>query len=602
MSAVRVGRIGGKLDPVMLDGHESSAPQSLDEIRNQVSFRRWRIYESVRRILADIELRIVWEKLYDVDAEIDELLSWGLFLEDASQAVAARLRRVFDDDEPPESSAEQRPEELKDHLGWGSRQIEGSVRQSVAVLSREMVSLLTGGRRNLSDDGAFEKKRTLAMPIAEVAGKLRSDLRKLTAFLISDGLWDPDDVEMVLFPEKRAELERGRELKERLVEAMEGFQGSDERLPVSQVLRLWRSGQALGQAALAEIDLLIQGLLAMLDREARKALYVDSYYRLSDWIRHLEHCSEGLKEHLGNEEVEDELIKRIAAILDAEILAEILGEESLKEIESKGGLGELFQVVTRSELRKLDLKRFEENRILELKAAFEAGESDAPVSLAFDDEALLRLAAGNIRGKKMVDRLRLKGALPASMADLEQVQALVLAAEDGLKTYLTLLYGQIQNRDLHMIEARERDVPLAEKRLAVAELQYRLSHLDASESYYAFESVRYRFTQNQPIPTEEWVGLLRFLEHLRRVIAPRLERLATFVEVGGVPSDGAHRMATACDHLAEFEEPPDEKRTAIVNGWLETLANLLLELRDVTIIMAPPQTEAEIEDFLNMMG
>ena len=193
---------------------EPSAPASLNAIRAQVSFKRWRLYEIVRQILAEIEIRIDWEKLYDVEAGLEDLVAWGLFLEDALAAMTPRLRGAFADKEPAGARVEPRAEELEDHLWWGARQIEGSLRQSLSVLSREIVGLLTGGARNLSDDDAFDKKRDLAMPIAEVAGKMRSDLRKFTAFLVADGFWDPDDVELLLFPEKREELTRGRDLKQ----------------------------------------------------------------------------------------------------------------------------------------------------------------------------------------------------------------------------------------------------------------------------------------------------------------------------------------------------------------------------------------------------
>lgn len=585
-------------------GRPGAVPQSLEEVRGEVSSRRWQVYEAAARILAELDSRIDWERLYDLDLGLDELVGWGLYLEEALPAVSRRLRTVMttpaDVEAPDEASAGVEDANLEDHVYWGTRQLENSVHQAMSVLSREMVGRITGGQEQGDD---VDGRRALAMPIAEVAGKLRNDLRKLTAFLVAGERWSPDEIELLLFPGKREELARGRSLKARLVETMEGFQGSEDRLPIGEVIELWRSGRALGQAALAEVDSLIRGLLSMLEPDKRRALYADSYYRLVDWSRHLERCSQGLKDHLGDEDVEDALTKEIAAILDTDLLAEILGGELIRHLEVPRDLGELLTPIDHRRLADLELKRPQRQRVLALKEWLKAAAGDDdPVELTAEDEALLRKAAGKILGQRQVEQLRLRGPLPESMARLEPLHPLVLAAQDGLKTYLTLLYGQIQNRDLHLLVEDRREVPLAEKRLAVSELDYRLSRLSHSESYFAFEAVRHRLAGGQAVPAEEWTGLLRFLDHLRQVIAPRLERIATFEEIAGIPGDGAARMVAACEALAAVEEPPVEAQHAEVAERVAVLSDLLEELGEVRVAIAAPQTVDEIEDFLDMMG
>ena len=579
-------------------GRPGAVPQSLEEIRGEVSARRWRLYETAALIVAELDARIDWPRLYDLDLGQDELVGWGLHLEETLPEVSRRLRAVIA--EEASGRAETGPVELEDQLHWGSRQLESGVRQAMSVLSREMVSRITGAREGPDD---VDARRALAIPIAEVAGKLRNDLRKLTAFLVAGERWSPDEIELLLFPDKRQELEKSRSLKARLVETMEGFQGSDERLPIGEVIDLWRSGRALGQAALAEVDSLIRGLLSMLEPDNRRALYVDSYYRLVDWSRHLARCSEGLKERLGDEAVEDLLTKEIAAILDTDLLAEILGGELVRHLELPRDLGELLAPIDRQRLADLELRRPQRQRVLALKDWLRAaGTDDELVELAADDEELLRKVAGKILGRRQVDRMRTRGALPESMARLEPLHPLVRAAQDGLKTYLTLLYGQIQNRDLHLLAEDRREVPLAEKRLAVSELDYRLSRLAHSENYFAFEAVRHRLGGRQEVPAQEWQGLRRFLDHLRQVIAPRLVRIASFEEIAGIPSDGAARMVAACEALASLEEPPVEDQQAEAEERVEALAGLIDELGDVRVAMAAPQTVDEIEDFLDMMG
>lgn len=576
---------------------DSGLPQSLEELRHEISPRRWRLYEAVVQALAELESRIAWESLYELDVGLDELVGWGLYLEEALPSIGRRLREMAAGAEAAGARPDPDPATFEDHLHWGIRQIEGGLQQAMSVLSREMVSRITG----TPDRGDVADKRALATPIAEVAGKLRSDLRKLTAYLMAGERWSPDAIELLLFPGKREELEKGRALKARLVETMEGFQGSDDRLPIAQVIQLWRDGRALGQAALAEIDLLIRGLLSMLERDNRRALYVDSFYRLGDWSAHLARCSEGLRERLGDEEVEDVLTKEIAAILDTEILAEILGGEALRSVELPRDLDELLAPITPRQVADLELSQPRRARVLALKEALVAA-GDEEVDLTAEDEELLRKVAGRILGRRLVDQLRVRGPLPASMAHLASLHPLVLAAQDGLRTYLTLLYGQIQNRDLHLLAEDRREVPLAEKRLAVSELDYRLSRLDHSESYFAFEAVRHRVRGRQAVPAEEWAGLLRFLDHLRQVIAPRLARIASFDEIAGIPGDAAARMEAACEALAAYEEPPGDELYGDVEARVDALAALLEELGEVRVAISAPQTVDEIEDFLNMMG
>ncbi len=578
-------------------------PRNQDEIRARISFKRWRIYESVVEILNEIETRIDWEKLYDADVETDELLAWGLYLEEALPGIPGRLRAACAEAAPAGCRPEGRLEELEDHLHWGVRQVETGLRQSVSVLSREMVELITTGTRDLPAPRLREAWRALAVPIAEIAGKLRSDLRKLTAFLVAGELWDSDEIEVVLFPRKHQELERTRRLRQRLVETMEGFQGSDERLPISDVIRMWRNGQALGQAALAEIDSMIQGLVTMLDGANRMALYVDSYYRLGDWSRHLERCSEGLKQHLGDEAVEDALTKEIAAILDTEILAEILGEESLREVELPRDLEDLLSSLNKRAVGQLDVKKTEQQRLLDLKTTLRGvpGRLGTRV-LTREDEGLLRRAAGRIRGQRLVERLRFHSRLPPPMAHLEHLHPVVIESEDGLKTYLMLLYGQIQNRDLHLLQEDQSEVSVAEKRLAVAELEYRLSRLIAGRDYEAFEVVYQRLAEKDSPSVAEWADLHGFLDQLWQLIAPRIERLTSFTDVEGIPADAFGRLTAACEELRMLEEPPRGDQLAAAVTQLDALIDLLASLRSARVVIAPPETVAEIEDFLNTLG
>ena len=577
-------------------------PQTKEDLRARVSSRRWRVYETISRIIEEIEQIIDWERLYDLRGQLSEFLSWGLFLEECIPAAVPRIRQAVEDCAgADERIAEPRPEELEDDVFWGTKQIEGGMQQALSVLSKEMVSHFTS-RQRLADDAAEKKPKALCISIADTAGKLRSDLRRFAAFIVAGGTWDSDEIEVILFSRKMAELKEGHRLKKHLVETMEGFQGSEQRLPISDVLRLWRNGKVLGTSALVEIDTLLGSLGDVLEPTNRRALYVDSYYRLSEWMSHLSRCTEGLKRHLGDADFEDILTKEIAAVLDVDILAETLGEDTLREMVFPLHLPQAMTLVTKQEIRKLDLDGEQVAQLLAIKEKVEAGlERSEQVILSCDEDEILRSAAQAVQGKRLVDRLRTRTQLPEALQFLEHLHPLVLDSEDGLKTYLMLLYGQIQNRDLHLLKVDQKEVPLAEKRLAVAELEYYLSKLSASEGYRAFEAARSNISARQPVLPQEWQSMRGFLQKLIKELASRLERIASFEEIEGLPADYSTILCAACNGLMEREHPEVEQYEEVEQAMSELVA-ILRGIRDIKIVVAPPQTVSEIEDFLNMMG
>lgn len=577
------------------------SPQSLEEIRATASGKRWRVFEVVEEALAEIEAKVDWERIYDGDAQLEEYVTWGLLVEEAIPAATRRLREIVDEPEVEGAPGESAPEELEDHLFWGTKQIESGMQQTLSVLSRRLVSSLTDEEegRELPEDRERSRRRELCMVIAEAAGKLRSDLRRFAAFVVAGEAFDANAVEVVLFPRKNEELTNSQRLKDRLVETMESFQGSERRLAIADVIRQWRGGEVWGSSALAEIDMLIRSLASMLERDYRKALYVDSYYRLSDWISHLRGCSDGLRQHLGNDLVEDTLTKEIAAVLDSDMLAEILGVEMVFGVDSRD-LPELLRSINKREISKLEISKAEQNRLLELREAVAGGE---PLpELDAQEEKLVRLSAAMIKGRRLVDQLRIRAPLPESYAHLEHLHPLVVGSEEGLRTYLMLLYGQIQNRDLQLLEVDQREVSTAEKRLAVLELEYQLARLSSTQRYQAFEAVRGRIAALEAIDVEEWKGLWGFLELLTRDIAPRLERISTYATVEGIPPGSAERLRQACQEIQALDDIPEAPGYSGLEGHLETLADVLGSLKSIRVVLAPPQTEAEIEDFLNMMG
>jgi hypothetical protein len=592
------------------EGEPVALPATRGGIRNEVSDQRWRLLQTVESVLADVAEHVDWEKIYDGDAPLQDYIAWGLFMEEVVPAATQRIRDVFAEPLGLIDRVEGNPEELEDHLFWGTKQIESGMQQTLSILSRQLVNILTGSAEEtrileLLEERERERRRELCAVLAEAAGKFRSDLRRFAAFVVAGETFDSSQVEVILFPRKTEELEKSQRLKEGLVAIMEGFQGSERRLSIADVLRRWRDGDVFGSAALAEIDALIGSLGSMLETENRKALYVDSYFRLSDWNAHLSGCSKSLRQHLGNDLVEDTLTKEIAAILDTDMLAEILGKETVATAELPGDLPELLRLMTKRQVSKLKLSKGKEDRLQELRAAVVGKGASPPASppdLEEGDEELVLAAAAIIQGRRLVDQLRIRVALPESLTHLEHVHSLVLSSEEGLKTYLMLLYGQIHNRDFHQLKSAQRTVSIAEKRLAVLEMEYQVNRLASTRRYEAFEAVRGRVAKGEAIEPEEWQGLSRFLDHLTRELAPRIGRISTYVEVEGITPDEEQKLLAACNELQAFDETYEPDRYDIMRGHLDILVEVLGSLKDLRMGIAPPETVAEIEEYLNMMG
>ncbi|MCP4659745.1 MAG: hypothetical protein GY856_30450, partial [bacterium] len=165
---------------------EPGFPQTGEELRDRVSSPRWRVYETATRIIEEIDQTIDWEQLYDVGDRLQEFLTWGLFLEECIPAAVRRIRATLAEaGGAGDERAEPNPDELEDDVYWGTKQIEGGMQQALSILSKEMVSLLTACAEPPPEDAAEKKKKALCIPLADTAGKLRSDLRRFAAFIVA---------------------------------------------------------------------------------------------------------------------------------------------------------------------------------------------------------------------------------------------------------------------------------------------------------------------------------------------------------------------------------------------------------------------------------
>ncbi|MEM8962916.1 MAG: hypothetical protein AAGD38_15630 [Acidobacteriota bacterium] len=574
------------------------AAEALAELRAQVSDPRWYAYATARALLDKLAQVIGWDHLYDADLPLHDYLAWGLFLEERIPASITRVREAIAI--PANERPEADPDGLEDMVYWTTRQIQDGLGQSLGMLRRLVIELSTSPPRD--DDTRTERIAQLCGLIADVAGKFRGDLRKGVAFLIADGFdGDPDRIELTLFPDKFRELEEGMRLKNALVDVMEGFQGSTRRLPIADVLHRWRSGEVRGPYALLEVKALHETLNLVLAPEHRMGLYVDSYQRLLACSREIGTRFKALGRALGDPKAEGTLTRELAAVLDLDILAEMLGDDrglelDLDRADDRERARRLFG--KRKAISDLPVERDERDRLQATKAMLDAEAQGAPApGFGDEDRALVRRAVTLLEGKALVDRLR-GSRLGDDLDDLGHLHQLVHGGEDGLRSYLVLLYGQVQRRDLHLLASGDEDISLPEKHLALQELRSYLSRLETSEGWWNLTNAHRALRSHGALGP--WRDVTSYIRTLTRELGRRLIRIARYREIAGVDEDTVDRFDKACSLLSDVEDPTEAREDVL--RALDCIVEVLETLRDIEIVLAPPTEEADLEAFLRTMG
>lgn len=550
-------------------------PSSLDQVRLAVEPPRWKVYETISEHLRELDSVVDWGRLYDAsEIDLETLGGWsafvGGFVERAPEAISHCI----------EGSGN---EELEDMVYWSSKQIDGNLRQPLAILERrnqEWLDSSTGLEME-------EDRLPICSALADVVGRLRNDLRRLAAFVVAEDRWEIDRTETLLFDDKQADLERSQNLKKGLVELLECFHGSEDRMPLRQVMRGFLYGRIQGPYALIELQLLRDRLREILREPVRWALYVDSFQRLEMAARHVDRLLEDLNGALGDSRLESDLSRELASVLDVELLAFILGHVDLGEIDPGRDRDRLAHLLKKKAIKDLGLEKDERARLLEIRDRLRNGQLPGGADLE-----LVSDSAYTIRGRQIVERLRTPGRLPEEFQRLARERQLLLDSEDGIGTYLMLLYGQVQHRDLHLLDETLDQIPLAERQLAVQEIHAYLAKLRRSELYQELE-------QNLAWGAETAVSALApLLESMTGDLLPRLQRLALFPEIDGDPGRLASELEKTVEAIGggEVEKLPP--------AAISALFELMSGVRDLQFVILPedPQEVDDPEELLRHLG
>src|SRR6185503_5336944 len=181
---------------------------------------------------------------------------------------------------------------------------------------------------------------------ADLKGKYASALMGATASIVAEGTWTGVEVEPVLFPEKAEEFRRNGDLARALRRTLDAIGELQEAVPFVELLERWRGGARVDPYALADFAT-FRGIFGrLLKRDLRRGFYSGDYHQiqrrelaLSARMAALEALhqrtwsepagAEGIAAGYGEME---RLTLEIAAILDVELLEQLVGARAVKDL------------------------------------------------------------------------------------------------------------------------------------------------------------------------------------------------------------------------------------------------------------------------------
>ncbi|HEV8630184.1 MAG TPA: hypothetical protein VGV61_07690, partial [Thermoanaerobaculia bacterium] len=180
---------------------------------------------------------------------------------------------------------------------------------------------------------------------ADLKGKYASALMGATASIVAEGTWSGVDVEPVLFPEKVDEFRRNGELVCALRRTLEAIAELRGQVPFAELLERWRAGARVDPYALADLAT-FRGILGqLLKRNLRRAFYSGDYHQIQRREAALASTIAALEatHHRTWAEAADagaatayrqlqDLTLQTVAILDLELLEQLLGSRAIKDL------------------------------------------------------------------------------------------------------------------------------------------------------------------------------------------------------------------------------------------------------------------------------
>jgi hypothetical protein len=326
-------------------------PASREEVLARLSPVKRAIYGFVRGSVDELEQAAPWDLLYyppeDPEALLAMIGSLVLALRDFPDRVEQLIRGL-----------------PRDSGGGAAAGIEiGPTGEDVGFLLHGIHRMVAHDLKRVESrleqarDGAAlptpAERQHLCELAADLEGKYASSLMGAAASLVGEGIWTGVEVEPVLFPEKAEEFRCTRELVAGLRDVVAAIRRLPEQIPLSEVVERWRQGRRIDQYALADLPSLRGKIGRLLQKGSRRALYSGDYHQisrrellLSARINELERLHQvtwstpgaGTDPSLAPVFVRlVQLAQEIAAVLDVDLLKQILGEKKVNGLRGRAG-------------------------------------------------------------------------------------------------------------------------------------------------------------------------------------------------------------------------------------------------------------------------
>ena len=464
------------------------------------------LYARVREAVDELEGAVSWRTLYYPPDDSAVLIERFATLAACIRRWPAHLAAVLPGFPAEEAAAGFEP---------AREDVEFYFHAVFRTCERDLARLESAvGEIDAGVPAAPEKVERLCELAADLKGKFASSVMAATAALLAHTRWSNLDVEGVLFPETLEAGRLSRGLEARLAGIVAWLAELPSRVPLAAIVARWREGQRADQYVFSDLVVLRGQLGSLLLEAVRRALYSGDYHQIRqrelqlaervnelEWIHRrtwsvpARQAAELIRAELGRLE---QLLSEIAALVDAEQLASLLGESAFKGLRSQ------------------------------VKAPTEEGPRALAALLAHED---LRVYCNMLLGA-----VRRRAALtppPAGTpgAAATPPEARATAATSGSPS-----------------RSPECRLTPTQQATLVADLDRRLAALQGPQNarWRSFHMVLRMFARHGRLPDEMLASSQPFVEELLTVLVPGVRRLAPY---RGLTCELVDRLEATCQGL-----------------------------------------------------
>jgi hypothetical protein len=297
----------------------------------------------VRQTLDELEAAAPWDELYYPPQDDAAFLAMALALLDVIDRIPREVQALT-------ASLEQEAQDEASRQLLGDAEfffagIHSGVTPDIARLRLKIASLEAAA----GDGELTPEERDFACEIAaDLKGKYASSMMGAAAGLIAEGRWDGVEIEPILFPEKAQEFERNERLVETLNEVVENITNLLAEVPLAEMAEHWRRQERIDLYALTPLYSFLGNLGKLMKEESRRALYSGDYHQIRKrerllnvrineltTLHNMTWATDSTPAMADGSSPYPLMIRKsteLAAILDVEILRQIIGDKYVKDL------------------------------------------------------------------------------------------------------------------------------------------------------------------------------------------------------------------------------------------------------------------------------